>query len=128
MHVLPQQYIIDNQEDIKNPLGLSGHRLEAKVHLVTISRNIEKDLSTCLELCGLDVNGFILEPLASSHSILDKDEKELGTVLVDIGGGTSDIIVYHNNAILHTGAISLGGENLTKDMIIKQIIDLYEKN
>ena len=116
LHVLSQNFKVDERDGIKDPEGLSGHRLEAKVHLVTISRNIEKDLSTCLELCGLDVNGFILEPLASSHSILDKDEKELGTVLVDIGGGTSDIIVYHNNAILHTGAISLGGENLTKDI------------
>jgi len=116
LHVLSQNFKVDERDGIKDPEGLSGHRLEAKVHLVTISRNIEKDLATCLELCGLDVNGFILEPLASSHSILDKDEKELGTVLVDIGGGTSDIIVYHNNAILHTGAISLGGENLTKDI------------
>ena len=116
LHTLSREFKVDDNPNIINPEGLSGHRLEAKVHLVTISRNIEKDLATCLELCGLDVNGFILEPLASSHSILDKDEKELGTVLVDIGGGTSDIIVYHNNAILHTGAISLGGENLTKDI------------
>ena len=116
LHVLSQNFKVDERDGIKDPEGLSGHRLEAKVHLVTISRNIEKDLTTCLELCGLDVSGFILEPLASSHSILDKDEKELGTVLVDIGGGTSDIIVYHNNSILHTGAISLGGENLTKDI------------
>ena len=116
LHILSQSFKVDERDGIKDPEGLSGHRLEAKVHLVTISRNIEKDLSTCLELCGLDVDGFVLEPLASSHSILDRDEKELGTVLVDIGGGTSDVIVYHNNAILHTGAISLGGENLTKDI------------
>ena len=97
-------------------MGLSGHRLEAKVHLVTISRNIEKDITTCLDLCGVDIEGFILEPLASSHSILDNNEKELGTVLIDIGGGTSDIIVYNNNSILHTGAISLGGQSITKDI------------
>ena len=116
LHILSQDFKVDEKEGIKDPLGLSGHRLEAKVHLVTISRNIEKDLTTCLELCGIDIDGFILEPLASSHSILDNNEKELGTVLIDIGGGTSDIIVYNNNSILHTGAISLGGQSITKDI------------
>ena len=116
LHVLSQDFKVDERDGIKDPIGLSGHRLEAKVHLVTISRNIERDLTTCLEECGLDVNGFILEPLASAKSILDYNEKELGTVLVDIGGGTSDVIVYHSNSILHTGAISLGGEILTKDL------------
>ena len=75
LHILSQNFKVDERDGIKDPEGLSGHRLEAKVHLVTISRNIEKDLATCLELCDLDVEGFILEPLASSHSILDKDEK-----------------------------------------------------
>ena len=116
LHVLSQNFKVDERDKIKDPVGLSGHRLEAKVHLVTISRNIEKDLITCFNECGLDVNGFILEPLASAQSILDYNEKELGTVLVDIGGGTSDVIVYHGNSILHTGAVSLGGQNLTKDI------------
>ena len=116
LHILSQDFKVDERDGIKDPVGLSGHRLEAKVHLVTISRNIERDLTTCLEECGLDVNGFILEPLASAKSILDYNEKELGTVLVDIGGGTSDVIVYHGNSILHTGAVSLGGEILTKDL------------
>ena len=116
LHVLSQNFKVDEREGIKDPVGLSGHRLEAKVHLVTISRNIEQDLTTCLDECGLDVDGFILEPLASAQSILDYNEKELGSVLVDIGGGTSDVIVYHGNSILHTGAVSLGGEILTKDL------------
>ena len=116
LHVLSQNFKVDERDKIKDPIGLSGHRLEAKVHLVTISRNIEKDLITCFNECNLDVNGFILEPLASAQSILDYNEKELGTVLVDIGGGTSDVIVYHGNSILHTGAVSLGGQNLTKDI------------
>ena len=116
LHVLSQNFKVDERNGIKDPVGLSGHRLEAKVHLVTISRNIEQDLTTCLDECDVDVDGFILEPLASAQSILDFNEKELGTVLVDIGGGTSDVIVYHGNCILHTGAVSLGGENLTKDI------------
>ena len=116
LHILSQDFKVDDKTGIKDPIGLSGHRLEAKVHLVTISKNIEKDLTTCLDECGIDIDGFILEPLASSYSILDNNEKELGSVLVDIGGGTSDIIIYYNNSILHTGAISLGGVNITKDI------------
>jgi cell division protein FtsA len=90
--------------------------LESKVHLVTIARNIEKDLVTCMDTCGIEIDGFVLEPLASSYSVLDANERNLGTVLIDIGGGTSDIIIYQNNAILHTGAIPLGGESITKDI------------
>ena len=116
LHILSQNFKVDDKSGIKNPLGLSGHRLESKVHLVTIARNIEKDLITCLDKCGIEIEGFILEPLASSYSVLDTNERNLGTVLIDIGGGTSDIIIYHNNAILHTGAIPLGGESITKDI------------
>jgi len=116
LHILSQNFKVDEKSGIKNPLGLSGHRLESKVHLVTIARNIEKDLITCLDNCGITIEGFILEPLASSYSVLDTNERNLGTVLIDIGGGTSDIIIYHNNAILHTGAIPLGGESITKDI------------
>ena len=116
LHILSKEFKVDEKKGIKNPLGLSGHRLEANVHLVTIERNTEKDLETCIEQCGLDVEGFILEPLASSMSVLDENEKKLGSILIDIGGGTSDIIIYHNNAIMHTGAIPLGGENITKDI------------
>ena len=116
LHVLSQNFKVDDKSGIKNPIGLSGHRLESKVHLVTIARNIEKDLTTCLDKCGVDINGFILEPLASSYSVLNFNERNLGTVLIDIGGGTSDIVVCHNNSILHTGAISLGGESITKDI------------
>ena len=116
LHILSKEYKVDENNGIKNPLGLSGHRLEANVHLVTIQRNIEKDLETCIEQCGLDVQGFILEPLASSSSVLDNNEKKLGSILIDIGGGTSDIIIHYNNSIMHTGAIPLGGENISKDI------------
>ena len=116
LHVLSKEFKVDEKNGILNPIGLSGHRLEANVHLVTIARNIEKDLQTCIEQCGLDIDGFILEPLASSSSVLDINEKKLGSILIDIGGGTSDIIIYHNNAIMHTGAIPLGGENISKDI------------
>ena len=116
LHTLSKEFKVDERTGIKNPLGLSGNRLEANVHLVTIARNIENDLRTCIEECGLDIDGFILEPLASSASVLDINEKKLGSILIDIGGGTSDIIIFNNNSIIHTGAIPLGGENLTKDI------------
>jgi cell division protein FtsA len=116
LHVLSREFKVDEKNGILNPIGLSGHRLEANVHLVTIARNIEKDLQTCIEQCGIEIEGFILEPLASSSSVLDENEKKLGSILIDIGGGTSDIIIYHNNAIIHTGAIPLGGENISKDI------------
>ena len=116
LHVLSKEFKVDEKNGILNPIGLSGHRLEANVHLVTIARNIEKDLQTCIEQCGLDIDGFILEPLAAASSVLDLNEKKLGSILIDIGGGTSDFIIYHNNAIMHTGAIPLGGENISKDI------------
>ena len=116
LHILSQNFKVDDKNGIRNPIGLSGHRLESKVHLVTIARNIEKDLITCLDKCGINIDGFILEPLASSYSVLDNNERNLGTVLIDIGGGTSDVIIYHNQSILHTGAIPLGGESITKDI------------
>ena len=116
MHVLPQQYIVDNQEGIKEPLGLSGHRLEAKVHLVMSSINTETDIETCLKQIGINIIEFILEPLASSYSVLSQDERELGSILIDIGGGTTDIITYGNGSVLHTGVIPIGGTVITKDI------------
>ena len=116
MHVLPQQYIVDDQDGIKNPLGLSGHRLEAKVHLVTSSINTETDICTCLDRMGINIIDFILEPLASSYSVLSNDEREMGCILIDIGGGTTDVITYGNGSVLHTGVIPIGGTVITKDI------------
>jgi len=116
LHTLSKEFKVDDRSNVKNPEGLSGHRLEANVHIVTIARNIERDLKTCLNKVGIDFDGFILEPLASAFSVLDDNEKQLGIALIDIGGGTSDVIAYYNNSILHTGAVPLGGENITRDI------------
>ena len=116
LHVLSQDFKVDDRNGIKNPLGLAGHRLEAKVHLVTSAINVEKDLNTCLEKVGIKVLDFVLEPLASAYSILDDNERQLGVILVDIGGGTTDVIVYHEMGVLHAGAIPLGGHNITYDI------------
>ena len=116
MHVLPQEYIVDEQEGISSPLGLSGRRLEAKVHLVTSSINTERDILTCLDEININVIDFILEPLASAYSVLNPDEMNLGSVLIDIGGGTTDVITYANGSVLHTGVVPIGGTIITNDI------------
>jgi len=116
LHVLSRDFKVDDRSGIKNPLGLAGHRLEAKVHLVTSAINVEKDLHTCMEKAGVEVIEFVLEPLASAHSVLDENERKLGVILVDIGGGTTDVIVYHEGGVLHAGTVALGGSNITYDI------------
>ena len=116
LHVLSSDFKIDDRNGIKDPIGLAGHRLEAKVLLVTSAINVEKDLQTCLEKTGISVIDFVLEPLASAHSVLDKNERKLGTILVDIGGGTTDVIVYYDGGVMHAGAIPIGGTNITYDI------------
>ena len=116
MHVLPQEYKIDNQENIKEPLGLSGHRLEAKVHLVTSCINTETNILTCLTELGIEIIDFILEPLASSYAVLNNDERNLGSILIDIGGGTTDIITWNEGSVLHTGIVPIGGMAITTDI------------
>ena len=118
LHTLSREFQVDDNPNIKNPKGLSGHRLEANVHLVTIARNIESDLKTCLENINVEFDGFILEPLASAASVLDENEKELGVALIDIGGGTTDIILYNNSSVIHTAAIPLGGMIITNDVAV----------
>lgn len=95
LHVLPQEYIIDSQEGVKEPLGMSGVRLEAKVHMVTCAVNAKQNIEKCIERCGLQVSDVILEQLASSYSVLTEDERELGVCIIDIGGGTTDIAVFY---------------------------------
>ncbi|MEM7001994.1 MAG: cell division protein FtsA, partial [Pseudomonadota bacterium] len=107
LHVLPQEYVIDAQEGVKEPLGMSGVRLEAKVHMVTCAVNAAQNIEKCIERCGLVVNDVILEQLASSYAILTEDERELGVCLVDIGGGTTDIAVFTGGAIRHTAVIPI---------------------
>ena len=116
LHVLPQEYILDNQEGIKEPLGMSGVRLEAKVHLVTCAVNAAQNIEKCIRRCGLEVEDIILEQLASSYAVLTDDERELGVCLVDIGGGTTDIAIFTEGAIRHTGVIPIAGDQVTNDI------------
>ncbi|WP_096085331.1 cell division protein FtsA [Agaribacterium haliotis] len=116
LHLLPQEYIIDDQEGVKEPLGMSGVRLEAKVHLVTGAANAAQNIEKCIRRCGLEVESVILEQLASSHAILTDDEKELGVCIVDIGGGTTDIAIFTEGAIKHTGVIPIAGDQVTNDI------------
>lgn len=116
LHILPQEYVIDNQEGIKEPLGMSGVRLEAKVHLVTCAVNAAQNIEKCIRRCGLDVEEIILEQLASSYSVLTEDERELGVCLVDIGGGTTDIAIFTDGSIRHTGVIPIAGDQVTNDI------------
>ncbi|NIB40054.1 cell division protein FtsA [Pseudomaricurvus alkylphenolicus] len=116
LHILPQEYLIDEQEGVKEPLGMSGVRLEAKVHLVTCAVNAAQNIEKCIRRCGLEVEDVILEQLASSHSVLTEDEKELGVCLVDIGGGTTDIAVFTEGSIRHTGVIPIAGDQVTNDI------------
>lgn len=116
LHILPQEYIIDDQDGIKKPLGMSGVRLEAKVHLVTAAVNAMQNIEKCIRLCGLEVEDIILEQLASSYSVLTDDEKELGVCMVDIGGGTSDIAIFTEGSIRHTAVIPIAGDQVTNDI------------
>ncbi|MCZ6656284.1 MAG: cell division protein FtsA [Gammaproteobacteria bacterium] len=116
LHILPQEYVIDSQDGVKEPLGMSGVRLEAKVHLVTCAVNASQNIEKCIERCGLTVNDVILEQLASSYSVLSDDERDLGVCLVDIGGGTTDIAVFTDGAIRHTTVIPIAGDQVTNDI------------
>ncbi len=117
LHVLDQEYKVDEQNNIENPKGLYGKRLELNAHLVTISKNAINNLKNCLNR-EIDVNGFVLEPLASSYAVLNNQQRNLGTVLIDIGGGTTDIIIYENNGVQYSGAIPMGGNVITKDIAL----------
>ncbi len=118
LHILPQEFIIDSQEGIREPVGMSGVRLEAKVHIVTGAVSAAQNIVKCVQHCGLRVNDIILEQLASSYSVLTEDEKELGVCLVDIGGGTTDIAVFTDGAIRHTAVIPIAGDQVTNDIAV----------
>ncbi|MBI5752717.1 MAG: cell division protein FtsA [Hydrogenophilales bacterium] len=116
LHILTQEFIIDGQEDVREPLGMSGVRLEVKVHIVTGAVSAAQNIIKCVKRCGLDVRDLILQPLASSMAVLTEDEKDLGVCLVDIGGGTADIAVFTNGAIRHTAVIPIAGDQITNDI------------
>ena len=118
VHVLPQEFIIDNQEGIHEPVGMAGVRLEASVHLVTGAASASQNIIKCVRLCGLEVDDMILEQLASSAAVLTDDEKDLGVCLVDIGGGTTDIAVFSEGAVRHTAVIPIAGDQVTNDIAV----------
>jgi cell division protein FtsA len=116
LHILPQDYIIDEQDGIKEPLGMSGVRLEAKVHIVTGAVTSAQNIVKCCNRTGLNVADIVLEPLASAEAVLTEEEKELGVALVDMGGGTTDIALFHDGAVKHTAVLAIGGNHLTSDI------------
>ncbi len=118
LHILPQEFVIDLQEGIKEPIGMSGIRLEAKVHMVTGSVSASQNIVKCIRRCGLEVDDIVLEQLASCNSVLTEDEKELGVCLIDIGGGTTDIAIFVEGAIKHTAVIPIAGDQVTNDIAV----------
>ncbi len=118
LHILPQEFIIDNQEGIREPVGMSGVRLESKVHMVTGAVSAAQNIIKCVRRCGLEVDDVILEQLASSQAVLTDDEKDLGVCLVDIGGGTTDIAIFTEGAIRHTAVIPIAGDQITNDIAV----------
>lgn len=118
LHVIPQEFIVDEQTGIKEPIGMSGVRLEVEAHVVTGAITSAANIYKSVEKAGLHVLDLVLEPLASSYAVLSKDERELGVALVDMGGGTTDIALFFDEAIRHTAVISLGGKNVTSDIAI----------
>ena len=116
LHVLNQEFIIDGQEDVREPLGMSGVRLEVKVHIVTGAVSAAQNIVKCVRRCGLEVRDLVLQPLASAMAVISDDEKDLGVALVDIGGGTSDLVVFTHGAIRHTAVIPIAGDQVTNDI------------
>ena len=118
LHILTQEFIIDGQEDVREPHGMSGMKLEVKVHIVTGAVAAAQNIVKCIKRCGLEVSDLILQPLASSMAVLTDDEKELGVCLVDIGGGTTDIAVFKQGAIRHTAVVPIAGDQITNDVAV----------
>ncbi|HEY8118755.1 MAG TPA: cell division protein FtsA [Methylophilaceae bacterium] len=118
LHILTQEFIIDGQEDVREPHGMSGMKLEVKVHIVTGAVAAAQNIVKCIKRCGLEVTDLILQPLASSLAVLSEDEKELGVCLVDIGGGTTDIAVFKQGAIRHTAVVPIAGDQITNDVAV----------
>ena len=116
LHTVPQEFIVDNQDDVREPIGMSGIRLEVKVHIVTGAVSAVQNIVKCVRRCGLEVSDLILQPMASAEAVLTLDEKELGVVLIDIGGGTTDVAIFSEGAIRHTVTIPIAGDQITNDI------------
>ena len=117
-HVIPQEFVVDDQAGIRNPVGMSGVRLEAEVHIVTGAATSARNVEKAVQRAGLKVSRLVLEPLASAYAVVAEDEKELGCLLIDLGGGTTDLALYYDGAVRHTAVIGLGGSNVTHDLAI----------
>ncbi len=118
LHILPQEFIIDDQEGIREPIGMCGVRLEARVHMVTGAASASQNIVKCVRRCGLEVDDLVLEQLSSSYAVLSEDEKELGVCLVDMGGGTTDLAVFTDGAIRHTSVVPIAGDQVTNDIAV----------
>jgi len=118
IHVIPQEYIVDGQDGINDPIGMSGMRMEAEVHIITGLVSAIKNMHRCVERAGYEVADLILEPLASSYAVLDQEEREAGVVLVDIGGGTTDVAIFQDNTIRHSAVVAIAGQKVTDDIRI----------
>jgi len=116
LHILPQQFAVDEQEGVREPLGMTGVRLEARIHIVTAAQSYGQNLTKCCERAGVTPTDMVFEPLASADAALFPEERELGVALIDIGGGTTDIVVFHGGAVMHTAVLPLGGNHLTSDI------------
>jgi cell division protein FtsA len=126
IHVLPQEYIVDEQDGIREPLGMVGVRLQAKVHIVTAAITSAQNVVKCCERCNLHVADVVLQPLASAYAVLHEDEKELGVALIDIGGGTTDLILFEGGSLVHTAVLPLGGKQVTRDISIGLRTPMHE--
>ena len=118
LHILPQEFIVDDQHGIKDPVGMSGVRLEAEVHIVTGAITSAQNIYRSISRAGMQAMDLVLEPLASSYSVLGEDEKELGVIVMDLGGGTTDVAMFFEECIRHTAVVGLGGKNITNDLAL----------
>ena len=116
VHVLPRGFIVDGQEGIRNPVGMHGYRLEMETHIITASTTALRNLAQCVQLCGVEVEGFVLNPIASAETVLRETERDMGVAVVDIGGGTTDLAMYHDGTVSHTAVLPVGGNHVTSDI------------